>query len=409
MLLIRRVYPQPPDSAVCTRHSTLSKLANDRSPPLALACPPLPAPNPPSVWKVHGVLRNLKLEAPKPSPEEARLTAASTTTATKTAAPTEESYTSTAAENAEHVSSLSSVGDGDDDPREGLPASLGRLGERRGDNEAGSEASSGAAGKIASPSSLVSQTPRPPPKYTWFSLYDEQGVGRRRMSPARKGVSGDMGGEPSAFGDGGSDGRGHSNPGSSARTPKQGLGKASSKAGGSWRWGWGRRESSPRATTTPENMSGIDATATARTAAAAAAGGTEGRAEGPSGQATMPQAGAGETNLFVDCGSANVEQGRWGKVPQGVEVPTAAAGVSSSGESGDNGMAAAGKKLAEDVERDRRRLKRKDVYSYFMMPLVRALEAQMGTTAWLRKVRFGRGSHPACFVFWSVFLLAVVI
>lgn len=44
------------------------------------------------------------------------------------------------------------------------------------------------------------------------------------------------------------------------------------------------------------------------------------------------------------------------------------------------------KRIAE-IERERRRLRRKDVYSYFIMPLVRALEAQMGTTAWLRKVR----------------------
>ena len=43
------------------------------------------------------------------------------------------------------------------------------------------------------------------------------------------------------------------------------------------------------------------------------------------------------------------------------------------------------KRIAE-IERERRRLRRKDVYSYFIMPLVRALEAQMGTTAWLRKV-----------------------
>lgn len=53
---------------------------------------------------------------------------------------------------------------------------------------------------------------------------------------------------------------------------------------------------------------------------------------------------------------------------------------------------AAGRRLAESVQRERQRLRRKDVYSYFMMPLVRALEAQMGTTAWLRKVQYGPAS-----------------
>lgn len=73
---------------------------------------------------------------------------------------------------------------------------------------------------------------------------------------------------------------------------------------------------------------------------------------------------------------------------------------SESGKGGDRGHAlevgpgsvgampskAPRKRIAE-IERERRRLRRKDVYSYFIMPLVRALEAQMGTTAWLRKVR----------------------
>lgn len=48
--------------------------------------------------------------------------------------------------------------------------------------------------------------------------------------------------------------------------------------------------------------------------------------------------------------------------------------------------AAAAAAVANEARERRRRGRRKDVYAYFLMPLVRALEAQTITTAWLRKV-----------------------
>ncbi|CAM9915100.1 unnamed protein product [Scytosiphon promiscuus] len=361
---------------------------------------------------VHGVLRNLKLEAPRPSQEEARLTAAS---AAASAEETLEADNSTVAENAARVSPPASAAGGDDDLREGLPASLGRLGEGRSDNDVntGSLAtSSGAAAKKVSP---PSQKPQPSPKYTWFSLYDEQEVGRRRISPSHNHVFGDAETEPSTVGDGGVAGRGGSDPEYGARTPKQRSGKGSSKPGGSWRWGWGRREHSPRApaATTPENGAGVEAAATEVAAAAGAeAGAARGRGEQSSGTAITPQVGGGEI-AAASCGRGGQEgdgpdvtgdsesakrdeDGEWGEAPQVLEVLTARE-VPSSGESRAGGAAAkavaAGRKVAEkNLEHERRRLKRKDVYSYFMMPLIRALEAQMGTTAWLRKLLESEGS-----------------
>lgn len=49
---------------------------------------------------------------------------------------------------------------------------------------------------------------------------------------------------------------------------------------------------------------------------------------------------------------------------------------------------AVGGGVGDDEGSLERRKRRKDVYSYFMMALVRALEAQAGTTSWLKRVGF---------------------
>lgn len=145
-----------------------------------------------------------------------------------------------------------------------------------------------------------------PPKYTWFSLYDDQGVGRRRTSKQR-GSSGSLTGVLPLVvnGDGSED--------SSVKNDRY-----------PWRWGWGRRR-------------------------------------GSNGRSFSGQEGGGD------------EEGSDKDGPQAVELLTL------------KSLEGPGKRL-EDIRREEDRRRRKDVYSYFVMPLVRALEAQTGTTVWLRKV-----------------------
>ena len=149
-----------------------------------------------------------------------------------------------------------------------------------------------------------------PPKYSWFSLYDDQGVGWRRTTTRRE--DRENGGVPEFL----------------PSLDKGVVSEDSSRKGEKmpWRWAWRRRGSSgSRRFSSQESTSGS----------------------------------YGET---VDRDS-----------PQAVELLTL------------KSLEGPGKRL-EILEREKDRRRRKDVYSYFAMPLVRALEAQTGTTTWLRKV-----------------------
>lgn len=262
---------------------------------------------------------------------------------------------------------------------EGLPANLGRLGMRNGrDDDAGSMRAAATA------------TP-PPSKYTWFSLYDEQGVGGRRNTSFRVASSNSNSGSAGSGNAGGfgSVGNGNSNDDKKIDTPKE---SSSGKAEGSWRWGWGRKGSDT--SLTPKAAAGAEMATLGSGAVAAVETATDTSAETAVAEAAPanPSGGkakqAGFSEVLVDDTAGEEE------TPQALEVLSTFRSVSAGGcvEEGAAtaaaAAAAAGKRLAESVGRERERLRRKDIYSYFMMPLVRALEAQMGTAAWLRKVGF---------------------
>lgn len=235
--------------------------------------------------KVHGVLRNIKLEPPRADlrgfVQPAALVAA-------------------VKDNGDQSASLSQpeqpIAVASDTT---LPAELGRL--------ESAEANS-LNGEV-----MTKRRKAYPPKYTWFSLYDDQGVGRRRTSK-RRNDSGSLTGDLTLLGNGdGSIGSGIHSEDSSGKNERH-----------PWRWGWGRRR-------------------------------------GSNGRAFPGQEGGGD------------EEGSDKDGPQAVELLTL------------KSLEGPGKRL-EDIKREESRRRRKDVYSYFVMPLVRALEAQTGTTAWLRKV-----------------------
>ena len=318
------------------------------------------------------MLRNLKLEPPKPSDEEAsRL---DSVTVDKQP-PQPSSLSLSKAEPAV----------ANDDVDRNSPASLSRLGVRDdGDGESAGGAAAGAG-------TTAKKVKPPRPKYTWFSLYDEQGVGGRRNSTLRKsGSSGTLsgGGDGVGAADDGDNGKQNGSqkePGS--RTPKEKESSSKSKPEGSWRWGWGRKGSStPKTeeTTTSEGGAGATAEPSIDTAEAAPAA-----ALPPVSAEDTPASIGGRAEQGSDCQVLRGNSGGEGEAPLGLEMLSTLRMV-SSGEADEDGAtaaaAAAGRRLAESVQRERHRLRRKDVYSYFMMPLVRALEAQMGTTAWLRKV-----------------------
>lgn len=323
------------------------------------------------------MLRNLKLEPPKPSHEEAsHLTAAAAG-----GDDTQQDTLPGAEQTPQPWSSSTDETAASDDLDESLPVSLGRLGVRNGDD---GESWAGAGGGPTTKKVVPSPAPRP--KYTWFSLYDEQGVGGRRTSTLRAPSSSGTGsGGREGFGaaDNSDDGKrsgGHKQP--SSRAPKE----SSSKGESSWRWGWGRKGSGSSSTpktadtaTTPEGGAGASTETSVDIAAALSPVTGEETPAGCSGGGQAERRGGSQ----VPGGDSEGE----GDAPQELEVLSTLRMVSSRDGSEEDGAAmAAGKRLAESVQRERQRLRRKDVYSYFMMPLVRALEAQMGTTAWLRKV-----------------------
>ncbi|CAN0421296.1 unnamed protein product, partial [Ectocarpus sp. 12 AP-2014] len=172
---------------------------------------------------------------------------------------------------------------------------------------------------------------------------------------------------------------------------------------GSWRWGWGRKGSASKtaasaaasatAIAKPGEQEGAKTDSAA--GASAAAAGAEAAKEG----ALAPSADE-ETAASVGCSGGQEEvsgggEGETGEDGEGQKVPSVLEGEPSAGKEDADGASAAvaaGKRLAESVERERKRLRRKDVYSYFMMPLMRALELQTGTTLWLRKLLEADGS-----------------
>lgn len=225
--------------------------------------------------KVHGVLRNIKLEPPR-----ADLRGVIQPAAPIAAVMDNDDQSSPLSKSEQPIAVASDTT---------LPAELGRLESCERNGEV-----------------MTKRRKAYPPKYTWFSLYDDQGVGRRRTSKRRE-DSGSLTGVLPLLGNG--DGSEDSS-GKNERYP--------------WRWGWGRRR-------------------------------------GSNGRAFPGQEGGGE------------DEGSDKDGPQAVELLTL------------KSLEGPGKRL-EDIKREENRRRRKDVYSYFVMPLVRALEAQTGTTAWLRKV-----------------------
>ena len=314
--------------------------------------------------QVHGVLRNLKLEPPKLDLEEVNARAGSAAEKEKNGSP---------ASAPPRPSALSQ-----DESEDSLPASLGRLGVRDdGDDDDGP----GLAGAEAA-------TTPSPPRYTWFSLYDEQGVGGRRNSALRAGSGGSAGsGNARGFG---SDAGGNSNDDKSVGTPKGSSGKAE----GSWRWGWGRKGSGASLTPKTASMTTPESGAGAAVEAAVGSAADTSVAEEMPVTASGGRATPDDSSVVPGDGIGGEEE-----TQQELKVLSTFRGLSSGGLEEEETAAAvaaasaasvAGRRLAESVERERKRLRRKDIYSYFMMPLVRALEAQMGTAAWLRKV--GRAS-----------------
>ncbi|CAM9913904.1 unnamed protein product [Pylaiella littoralis] len=339
---------------------------------------------------VHGVLRNLKLEAPKPSPEEASIGMDDSAAAAERPTPRASPLGGTTAAGAAAADS--------DDGEESLPASLERLGVRAGD---GGGAGSAGAAAVTGAAAGAPSSPSRPPKYDWFALYDEQGVGGRRVSAPHvdrsRGSSSSSSSSSSAAGgskaaEGGPRAAASNGNNGGADSEVHGSNQSSGRAEGSWRWGWGRKGTSSRsfasnavAATSPEEETG----ATAETKAGAAAAGTaatsspvttveERTATGP--RATVTQGDRTELSGGGEDHDCEREDG-----PQKLGVSSTLEGVSSSGDGAEGGPES-GRTLARGVDRERQMLRRKDVYSYFMMPLMRALEAQMGTTAWLRKL-----------------------
>lgn len=349
--------------------------------------------------QVHGVLRNIKLEAPKPSHEGAsRLIAAAAAGATSAA--------EGSLPGGEHPPQPSSSSTDEtaagDDFNEHSPASFSRLGAR---NDDGAKSVAGAGGGATTTKVVPSPSSRP--KYTWFSLYDEQGVGGRRNSTLRTAGS-------SGAGSGGGDGFGavdNSDDGKRSGSHKEpGSKENSSKAESSWRWGWGRKgsgnnSSTPKTAeaTTPEggNRASTETSAGTAEAASAAASAAAIATLSPVTAEETPASGSGDQTERGGSSSSQVlgaDSEGGGEALQGLEVLSTLRVVSSD-EGEEDGAAvavAAGRRLAESVQRERKRLRRKDVYSYFVMPLVRALEAQMGTTAWLRKVGIGPAGLLCC-------------
>lgn len=331
------------------------------------------------------MLRNLKLEPPKPSDEEVpRLTAAGAAGGKAAAAAAADDALPVAEQPPQPSKNETAASD---DLDQNSPANLGRLVVKDDDgaeSEAGTGVGSGATIKRSSR-----------PKFTWFSLYDEQGVGGRRNSTLGKATNSGgalFGGvDDSGAVDKGDGGR--TNGGS--RTPKESSSKR--KPEGSWRWGWGRKgsgnsstQNTADTTTTPEGGTVVASMGTSEDTEAAG----EAAALSPVAAEETPASSSGgqaEQDGSYEAVGGDVEP-KEEEAPQGLEVLSTMRTVSSGeGEEGSATAAtaaAAGRRLAQSVQRERQRLRRKDVYSYFMMPLVRALEAQMGTTAWLRKVSY---------------------
>ncbi|CAM9663148.1 unnamed protein product, partial [Ectocarpus sp. 4 AP-2014] len=344
---------------------------------------------------VHGVLRNLKLEAPKTGDEVVlRPTTAGAQASLEADGP------AAATQTVQRKAAALPGGDGEADLEESSPASLVRLESRDGGgyNNASAGAARGAEAEEACPSAAALSLSPSTPKYTWFSLYDEQGAGARRMSSPRIGSDAVAGGKAgSVDNNGGGGGGGGAGPDASTPPPK--------KAEGSWRWGWGRKGSASKmaaavaatAVAEPGGQEGAKTDSAAGASAASAGAEAEEAAEDEG--ALAPSAGE-ETAAGVGCSGGQAEvsgggEGETGEDGEGRQVPSVLEGEPSARKEDANGASAAvaaGKRLAESVERERKRLRRKDVYSYFMMPLMRALELQTGTTLWLRKLLEADGS-----------------
>lgn len=316
------------------------------------------------------MLRNLKLEPPPTADDNSQL---------GTTSPPAALVVKSTAEQRNALLQNEAAARRQEELESSKPASLARLGSRDGASDTEEES----AGPSSATASARSKKAPSQKKYTWFSLYEDQGVGGRRnsirsgdtgqgLSASSGGIVGvsDMGVGADNVSSGGRISRSGSGSSSGKQQSARSRGQDSSSKGEySWRWGWGRKRSG----------SVGEGEATAAVAAAAA----------------LPNGSGSER---VKAGGTRHESGKGG-------------GKSSDGvKGGDKGQAlvagfgsepavpskAPRKRMAE-IEQERRRLRRKDVYSYFIMPLVRALEAQMGTTAWLRKVRCLRLVYSVCF------------
>lgn len=216
-----------------------------------------------------------------------------------------------------------------------------------------------------------------PKKYTWFSLYDDQSARaslRRLGSVDRLDRSHRGGGGVAGKGGESVDGRSDNSGRRMARGPKH-EGKKGDRTGnsnhGGWKWGWGRKGSSGSGSMASE-------THTADPAAVTSGGDVGGKRE-PMKHSAFERIGDGV--LPGRQKEEEKEEEEWMR-----EKQESADAVEREAE-----------RRRRRQQRPKQRLRRKDVYSYFAMPLVRALEAQAGTKAWLRKV-LGCYWHSSAFV-----------
>lgn len=369
---------------------------------------PFNQPSGPIYQKVHGVLRNLKLEAPLTADNNS-ITGAEIETAVGNAEAGQRTPPPSFSEVSGAATSKCLVG-------EYSPAGFGRLGSRNGDGDSdGATTASGSTGGAGSStederdggSLKTKQKPSPPPPFSWFSFYDEQGVGARRNHTRRtldkKKVGEGGAGAPSL-----ARGVGVATAavGSTSLRSKEDLAADNSDKSSSWRWMLGRRGRSDTATATTSPVTTGQLKTETRTPVTTNAGNIK-KAPPPANTAALTFGTDGRGVYSPEKVKNYNRDGVWGRVhdngelthqlqaEMAVEVtgkvaPSTAEKISAP--RGPKGVRRGRRGLA-DAKREGRRRKRKDVYSYFIMPLVRALEAQTGTTVWLRKVWWG------CFFF----------
>lgn len=349
------------------------------------------------------MLRNLKLESPIKYDETNR-----------------ESPEENQAESYQDVGTrIGSVGGG-----ERLPPSFARSDSRGSAQESVGASGHGSTGSDRSirgrgrpPIAVDQSKSKLPPrrKYTWFSLYDEQSASARHRR-----LGSDKSDRSSASGASQSDGFQSKNPSRGDVAAASGHGQDAavpSKEEGSqhplgWRWGWGRKASgliqrvpppeaaakpgdTPTAAPSPLPQSSDGSRAT-----------SPGTGQGDAAIATVESCIQAGDNLVGTGDEKEREYKRQEKAQKSafematecVRLPSGEGDVRGEengvGERADRDAGLLEKRDAAIVLAQIR--KRKDVYSYFVMPLVRALEAQATTKAWLRKVPSCLSENKCC-------------